>query len=125
MTRSKFHLLGTVLALLVFLSLLGSTPWSTPAEAQDKKKPKLTLRQMKKKMKTWSRMLGTKCSYCHVKQDDEYDYEADAKPTKAIAAYCEKNFVERLTLKKKAVSCSDCHEKKTKFLPRPAEGPGK
>jgi hypothetical protein len=70
-------------------------------------------------MNRWSREIGKKCKYCHVKDGDEFDYKAKTAKKK-IAHYCEENFVEKLlTLKKKPVTCGTCHNKKITFLPRP------
>ena len=96
---------------------VSSLPWLSVARGDADKKPKLSVREMKKKMNGWARELGVKCSHCHVKQGDEYDYEATTPP-KEVAAFCETQFVDRLQLKGKAVSCQDCHDKRPLFLPR-------
>ena len=100
------------------LVLLGLGPWVAPAWG-DKGKKKLSTREMKKKMNGWAREIGVKCAYCHVKDGDEFDYEAET-PKKKIASYCEEHFVDVLQLKKRQVSCQDCHKRKARFLPRSA-----
>jgi hypothetical protein len=95
------------------------------ASAQSKKKRKLSKRQWKKMMNGWSRQIGKKCIYCHIKEGDEFDYEAPT-PKKKIAAYCEQNFVDKLlTANKKSVTCGTCHDKKPTFLPREDAKDGK
>jgi hypothetical protein len=106
---------------IVLCSVAPMTVGDGVAVAQPKdKKRKLTKRQWKKKMNGWSRQIGKKCVYCHVKEGDEFDYEAKT-PKKAIAHYCEEQFVDQLLTKsKKPVTCATCHNKKPLFLPREA-----
>ncbi|RMG08657.1 MAG: hypothetical protein D6731_21405 [Planctomycetota bacterium] len=88
------------------------------AQAAPERKRKLTLREWKKKMRGWSRAIGKKCNYCHVKDGEEFDYEADT-PNKRLAHYCEEHFVEKLLTKaKRPVTCATCHPKRPSFLPR-------
>ncbi len=119
--RSRTVFVGTLLGVLALALTAAVGPAAAPAAADGKRK--LTQREWKKLMNGWARELGVKCHYCHVKQGDEYDYDADT-PNKAIAHYCEENFVEKLQLRGKPVSCVDCHQRKAQFLPRPAEDEG-
>jgi hypothetical protein len=100
--------IGALLALVL-------APWNGArgVRAEDEK-------AIKKKMQGWSRELGVKCSYCHVQEGKTYDYEADT-PKKKIAHYCDENFVTKLQLDKRAVTCGDCHLKRPRFLPREGE----
>lgn len=108
-----FALALTLAAGLVLGSALGPAP-----AAAAKERRQLSAREWKKLMNGWARELGVKCAHCHVRQGEEFDYEA-ATPNKAIAAYCEEQFVDRLQLRGKQVSCIDCHQRKPQFLPRP------
>lgn len=101
-------LLGALLAVVLL-------PWGAThgVRADDEK-------AIKKKMQGWSRELGVKCSYCHVQEGRTYDYEADT-PKKTIAHYCDENFVAKLRIESRAVTCGDCHLKKARFLPREGE----
>ena len=77
--------------------------------------------QIKKKMARWKTEVGVKCDYCHVqKPDKKWDYEAET-PRKKIAHVCEENYVKKLELPGgKKIGCVDCHQRKARFLPRPA-----
>ena len=102
------------LALIASSAGSSSAVWADPG----KKKKKLSQRQMKKKMKGWARALGKKCIFCHIKDDEEYDYEAET-PKKKIAAYCEEQFIDKLfAAKGKKITCATCHPQKPVFLPR-------
>lgn len=100
--------------ILVALLVLVLAPWSVVQGVPDDEA------KMKKKMQGWSRELGVKCSYCHVQQGRQYDYEAKT-PKKEIAHYCEENFVEKLEITDRAVTCADCHGRRPRFLPREGE----
>ena len=103
--------LGTLVLGALLALVLG--PWNGAAHraiADDEK-------AIKKKMQGWSRELGVKCSYCHVQEGKTYDYEAET-PKKTIAHYCDENFVAKLQIDKRAVTCGDCHVKRPRFLPR-------
>ncbi len=108
-----FALALTLAAGLVLGSALGPAPRATAKEERH-----LSTREWKKLMNGWARGLGVKCAHCHVRKGEEFDYEAPT-PKKAIAAYCEEHFVDRLQLRGKQVSCIDCHQRKPQFLPRP------
>jgi hypothetical protein len=105
--------LATLLLAGLFALVLG--PWTPVQGTPDE-------RATKKKMESWCRDLGVKCSYCHVQRENRrYDYKA-ITPHKAIAHYCEENFVGKLELKGgRPISCADCHQHRTTFLPRPDE----
>ena len=114
-----------LLPLLGALLLVGASlaePFLGAPAAAARDKPR-TLREWKKIMNRWAREIGQKCIYCHVKDGEEFDYEADT-PKKAIAQYCDENFVEKLsTANERQVTCATCHDKKARFLPR-EEGEG-
>ncbi|MGE0708259.1 MAG: hypothetical protein AB7N76_18685 [Planctomycetota bacterium] len=121
MTRRSSVGTSLFLAALAAIGLLSASPFgATPAEAGGERR-KLSEREMKKLMNRWARELGVKCDYCHVRKGEEFDFEAKTEK-KAIAAYCDDEFVAKLlTAKKKEVSCQDCHNKKATFLPRKKE----
>ncbi|MBX3467355.1 MAG: hypothetical protein KF878_10730 [Planctomycetes bacterium] len=106
---------GWALVLLGGLFLIALAPW-TPVQGDAGSDEKA----VKKKMQGWSRELGVKCTYCHVQQGREFDYKAST-PKKLIADHCEEQFVKRLELKGKPVSCMDCHQRKPRFFPRDGE----
>jgi hypothetical protein len=110
-----------VLGALLLMAASLADPFLGAPEALAQERPR-TLRQWKKMMNGWAREIGQKCTYCHVKDGEEFDYEAET-PKRKIAHYCYENFVKELyTANKKAVSCGTCHKKKATFLPREGEG---
>jgi cytochrome c553 len=108
------------LGALVAVGIFSAAPlWMSPARADRKARKKLSKRAMKKLMNRWAREIGEKCVYCHVKEGEQFDYEAST-PKKTIAAYCDEHFMGKLlNSRKKPVTCNDCHNKKATFLPRP------
>ncbi|MEZ6188563.1 MAG: hypothetical protein R3F62_26620 [Planctomycetota bacterium] len=103
---------GWIAAAVVLLAV--AHPWLTPVRADGKDS-----RAIRATMARWKNELGLKnCAYCHVKDGRKFDYEA-ATPKKALAHFCEENFVEKLQTKDgKPVSCATCHDHKVRFLPR-------
>lgn len=110
---------SAVVLLLALLGLVLVGPFSAESFAD---KGELSEKDMKKKMNGWARELGVKCSYCHVANGREMDYESET-PNKAVAHACEERFVDRLKIEEgagkavRAVTCGDCHDKRPKFLP--------
>lgn len=108
---------SSVVLLFALLALVLAGPFASESFAD---KGELDEKAMKKKMNGWARELGVKCSYCHIANGREMDYEGET-PNKAVAHACEERFVDRLKIGEgaavRAVTCADCHDKRPKFLP--------
>jgi hypothetical protein len=69
-------------------------------------------------MRGFTKALGVKCNYCHVKEEGKFDYPQWTK-RKRIALWMHLQFVQKL---KQAdgteVTCNTCHQGKRKILRR-------
>jgi len=112
--RRGYHAFGY--ALLGGLIVLVAQGFFTEARGDRR-----NMREWKKKMSGWSRGVGVKCEYCHVKQGRKFDYEADTT-MRGVGHYCEEAFVDQLELKGGGeLECRHCHDGAPLILPERTE----
>ena len=122
-----------LLATFALLSVVAFMAMS-PAKQEEKEKPKYTnlkvlpknisKKQLSNIMEEWEHALGTRCSFCHVRNEEtkKMDFASDAKPEKEMArhmfkmvAMLNKKYFEAKKdstgmIMETGVNCNTCHK---------------
>jgi hypothetical protein len=127
MINKKLLVTFGLLSVVVFMAM-------SPAKQQEKEKPKYTNlkvlpkniseKQLRSIMEEWEHALGTRCSFCHVRNEEtkKMDFASDAKPEKEMArhmfkmvAMLNKKYFEAKKdstgmIMESGVNCNTCHK---------------